>query len=75
MQSYNVCDETGWYEEHDDDGNGILVIFCEGVEIAKVPSSKLGSTNWKWLKVNKRKKLFFFVTIHRIESSFSINIF
>lgn len=53
MQSYSVCNETGWYEEHDEDGNGILVIFCEGVEIAKIPSSKLGSTNWNWLKVIK----------------------
>lgn len=57
MQSYSICDETGWYEEQDDDGNGTLVIFCEGVEVAKVPSSKIGSNNWKWLKVNN--KLFF----------------
>lgn len=68
MQSCSVCDETGWYEELDDDGNGILVICCEGVEIAKVPSSKLGSTNWKWLKVNNKRIDFF--TFHRIESSF-----
>lgn len=68
MQSISMCDETGWYEIHNDDGNGVLVIFCEGVEIAKVPSSKLGSTNWKWLKVNKRNFTFSltFIESHRV---------